>query len=486
MVGGSHGKGPGMTKVVIIGAGVGGMATANLLARAGYTVEVYEQAAGPGGRVGLLLKDGFTFDTGPSWFLMKDVFEHYYKLLGSTLAQELELVRLDPAYKVYYENKAPVTITSDPARDEQTFEGIEPGAGAKLRNYVARSREIYDLAVAHFLYTNFNSPKAIATPVILKNSLALLHFISKSLDSHVRSTFSDPRLQQILEYHAVFLGVSPYKAPAIYSLMSALDFSEGVYYPQGGMYKLIDSLASHGQTLGVTYHYNAPVERIVSHKGKATGIVLTSTKLIEADIVISNADLHFTETSLLNPGDQSYPARYWQRKTASPSALLVYMGISGSIPEFEHHTLLFVDNWKDNFDAMTRGKMPDKASLYISKTSATDPSVAPAGSENIFVLIPIPAGVSLEPEEQQHYAEHYLEQVKQVTGVDLVSRASQMTILAPIILTSAFTVGSPACSARLIYLRRAPCCGRPTAAGNYPIYITSELAPGRVSACRCV
>lgn len=418
-------------KAVIIGAGAGGLATANLLAKAGYHVEVYEQAARAGGRAGLLKSEGFSFDTGPSWLLMQTVFQQYYRLLGRDLHDELDLVRLDPAYKVFYESHDPITITSDIKRDAATFENIEPGSGSRLEAYVRRSSRDYRLAINHFLYSNFVKRENLRHIDILRHSPALLKLATVPIHSYVSKQFTDPRLQQILEYQMVFLGSSPYKAPAIYNLMSALDFDEGVYYPRGGMYRFIENLQSIGESLGVQYHFKSPVDKIVSFRGRATGIVLKSSKLIEADIVISNADLYFTETKLLNPADQSYPEIYWKTKTPSPSALLIYMGIRGAIPEFEHHNLLFLDDWEHNFDAIQGGTMPDKASIYISKASATDPDIAPQGDENVFVLVPIPAGVKLGADEEERYAHQYLTQIKDVTGVDLAGRATQMTVYGP-------------------------------------------------------
>jgi phytoene desaturase len=421
-----------MSKVIIIGAGIGGLATANLLAKAGHEVHIYEKEAGPGGRAGQFKKDGFTFDTGPSWYLMPDVFEHYFELLDTTVKEQLDLVQLKPAYKVFFENNDDVTITGDLEKDAETFEAIETGAGESLEKYVEKSDETYQLSLKHFLYSNFTSPADFLHPDITKRAGKMLALATTSIDSYVKRFVTNQRLKQILEYPMVFLGTSPFNAPALYSLMSALDFKEGVFYPRGTMYAVVEQLVTLGESFGVHYHYKKGVKRIVVSNGTASGIELESGPKIEADIIISNADLHFTETKLLNAENQTYPEKYWAKQEASPSALLLYLGIEGKVPEFEHHTLLFVEDWKANFDAIYKTKTtPEKASLYISKTSHTDASTAPKGQENIFVLVPLPAGISLTANQTKDLTGHYLNQIKAMTGVDLASRIVSQTSFGP-------------------------------------------------------
>lgn len=421
-----------MAVIAIIGSGVGGLATANLLAKQGHEVHVFEKNDQLGGRAGTFEQDGFTFDTGPSWYLMPSVFERYFQLLGTTTADQLELIRLEPAYKVYSgSNGHPITITGDLERDRVTFEAIEHGAGDALERYVQKSKDIYQLALQHFLYTNFDSVSSFTHRDILTRAYTMARLALTPLHRYVQRYVSHPQLQQILEYPMVFLGSSPYSAPAIYSMMSALDFDEGVYYPKGTMYSVITSLVNLGESNGVQYHLNAAVKKIIVTGHHASGIELVDGSTRDADVVISNADLHFTETELVDPAYQTYPEAYWRRKEASPSALLMYLGVSGEIPEFEHHTLLFTDDWKENFDAIFHTKhLPQPASLYISKTSHSD-STAPAGHENIFVLVPLPAGIDLSEQDCETAADAYLEQIKQTTGVDLKSRTVSRTLFGP-------------------------------------------------------
>jgi len=419
-------------KIVIIGAGIGGLATANLLAEAGHEVHIYEKEATAGGRAGKRKIKGFTFDTGPSWYLMPDVFEHYFGLLNEPIDTWLELKKLTPAYKVFFEHSDSITVTGSLKRDAKSFERIEKGAGLALERYVEKSNSIYQLSLRHFLYSNFERLTDFFHADILKRVVELPTLLLQPIDKYVSTFVRDIRLKQILEYPMVFLGTSPFTAPAMYSLMSALDFKEGVFYPQGGLYTIIESLVAIGKRRGVSYHFNTGVRRILTDAGTIKGVQLETNEKIHADIVISNADLHFTETKLLKSEDQTYDDAYWDKKEAGPSALLLYLGVKSKVPEFEHHNLLLVDAWKENFNAIYDQKtVPTKASIYISKTSDTDPSVAPKGKETLFVLVPLPAGISLTDKKVAKLTDHYLDQIQAMTGVELKSRLAVKEVFKP-------------------------------------------------------
>lgn len=409
-----------MTKVVVIGSGIGGLGLAALLGQAGYDVSLYEQHPGPGGRASRLESDGFTFDTGPSWYLMPGVFSHFYDLLGERIENHLNLDKLNPAYKVFYESQSPVTITGDIEKDSETFEAMEEGAGKNLRQYVAEAEKIYNLSLDNFLYTNFDKYSKLVKPEVIKNSPKMITMSLSTMHRHVSKYFKNPKLQQIMEYSSVFLGNSPFKSPALFSLMSALDFSEGVYYPKGGIYKIIESLEELCIKREVKIHYNSPVVKINTENGRTTGVSLKNGEFIKADIVVSNADLYFTETKLLSDDARSYDNSYWDKKTPSPSAILMYMGLNKKAPQLEHHNLLFVDAWQANFENIfSSKKLPDKASMYICAPSKTDPTVAPKGKENIFVLVPVPAGMKLSQKQHDKAVAHYTKHISQITGVNL-------------------------------------------------------------------
>jgi phytoene desaturase len=396
--------------VIIIGGGIGGLATANLLQKAGYTVHVYEKNAQLGGRAGSRTINGFRYDTGPSWYLMPEVFSRYFAQFGRHVNDELGINKLTPAYKVFFESHDPITIHGNLKKDAQQFELLEPGAGEALTRYVEEGDEIYQLALRYFLYTDFSQLHTLLKKEVIFKSTKLISLLTQPLHTRVQKFVKTKALQQILEYPMVFLGTSPFKAPSMYSLMSALDFREGVYYPKKGMYSIIELLVTLGKELGVQHHTKSAVKQITVKNGKSSGVVFENGDTMAADIIISNADLHFTETSLLTPTARSYPEAFWEKKEAGISALLLYIGVKGKLPQLEHHNLYFIDNWKENFnDIYAKKNIPNEASLYVSRTTATDPTTAPKGHENLFMLVPLPTGVALSKKQQDALAARCLD-----------------------------------------------------------------------------
>jgi phytoene desaturase len=387
-----------VSRVVIIGGGIAGLASAGLLAREGHAVTLLESRDQFGGRAGSWQSEGFRFDTGPSWYLMPEVFDHFYRLLGTSAAEQLKLVTLDPGYRVYFEGETePLDIAADVDENIAIFEAIEPGAGARLRKYLDSAKETYELAKLRFLYTTFADIRSLARRDVLSRTGKFLRLLTEPLDRLAARTVRDPRLRQVLGYPAVFLGSSPYSTPSMYHLMSHLDLEDGVLYPMGGFTRVIESIADLARAQGAELISGAEVTRIVVTGGAASGVeyrdAAGATQFLDADIVVSAADLHHSETALLEPEQRTYPQEYWDERVPGPSALLLYLGVDGELPELEHHTLLFTKEWKRGFDAIfgENPTVPEPASLYICKPSGVDPDVVPAGSENLFVLVPIPA-----------------------------------------------------------------------------------------------
>ncbi|WP_345803069.1 phytoene desaturase family protein [Microbacterium sp. AZCO] len=384
--------------VAVVGGGIAGLATAALLAAEGWDATVYEARDEIGGRAGSWERDGFRFDTGPSWYLMPEVFDHFFRLLGTTAAAELDLMPLDPAYRVYTEGDAgPLDVVS--GRDAATalFESVEPGAGAALDAYLDSAGDAYDLAVSRFLYDPYETTAGLRDPELVRRLPRLAPLLTRTLASHIERRFDDQRLRQILGYPAVFLGGSPYGVPSLYHLMSHLDLDEGVLYPRGGFTAVIAAVERLARARGVAIETGAEVVAITTSGATATGLRLADGRAIEADLVVSTADLHHTETSLLPPELRSYPEEWWRSRTPSPGALLVLLGVRGELPQLTHHTLLFTRDWRANFERIFGRDpgIPDPASLYVCKPSASDPTVAPPGDENLFVLVPVPADPSL-------------------------------------------------------------------------------------------
>ena len=399
--------GGGATRVVVVGGGIAGLATAGLLASRGYSVDLLEKNDELGGRVGSIERDGFRFDTGASWYLMPEVFEHFFSLLGTTTAAELDLEVLDPSYRVFFEaHPDPVDIRPDRAHNRAVFEAVEPGAGERFDDYLRAAEETYDVALRRFLYSNFSSPSAFTHPDVVRRVPRLARLLSRSLQRHVATSFADPRLRQVLGYPAVFLGSSPTRAPSMYSLMSSLDLGDRVLYPQGGFTRLIEVMASLAERHGVRLHTGAEVTAISTRPGGRRGraqvagveyVVGGGREALAADVVVGAADLHHLETALLPVPLQTHPERSWRRRTPGPGAVLAMLGVEGSLPQLAHHSLFFTTDWEQNFGEIfgETTRVPDPASVYVCKPSASDPSVAPEGCENLFVLVPVPADVTI-------------------------------------------------------------------------------------------
>jgi len=436
-----------VSRIVIIGAGIAGLASAGLLAREGHSVTVLEGRPDVGGRAGLWEHDGFRFDTGPSWYLMPEVFDHFYKLLGTSAQEQLTLVTLDPGYRVFFEGEdAPLDISTEHDDNIALFERVEPGAGRRLEKYLASAKETYDLAKKYFLYTTFADFRPLVNREVLSRGAKFIRMLLQPLSSLAKHTVRDHRLQQILGYPAVFLGSSPYLTPSLYHLMSHLDMTDGVLYPMGGFTRVIESIADLAKAEGVRVVTNAEVTRILVDNDAATGVEYRdasgTTHTMDADIVVSAADLHHTETRLLEPAHQTYPSQYWDERTPGPSALLLYLGVKGELPQLEHHTLLFTKDWQKGFDAIfgENTSVPDPASLYICKPSGVDPDVAPPGFENIFVLVPIPADPSIGRGDSdgdgdtrlEVLADKVIEQISEWVGIpDLASRITVRRTVGP-------------------------------------------------------
>lgn len=406
-------------KVIIIGAGVGGLATACILSQAGYKVTIYEKNNQPGGRAGTFTAKGFTFDTGPSWYLMPDIFEDFFKLLGEDADKLLKLQRLDPSYRVFFKDKlfGAVDIVGDVEKDGSTLEAIEPGARTKLRNYLEKSTYQYNLAIDKFLYKNYDSPLDFLTPQMLTQGLRMN--VLSSMESYVAKHFSSEEVRKIMQYPLVFLGASPKNAPALYNIMSHVDFNQGVYYPKNGIYSLVETLTKLAKKRGATIHLNAPVSRILTNNGTATGVRLENGEDIDADIVISNADIEHTEQKLLEYKDRSYSERYFKNRTMAPSALLMYLGVNKQYPRLQHHNLVFSKDWNANFNALFKTKKwPADPSFYVCNPNKTDSKVAPKGKENLFVLVPLPATTDYSQDELDKYSEWILETMEKTMHLD--------------------------------------------------------------------
>ncbi|WP_254769163.1 phytoene desaturase family protein [Salinilacihabitans rarus] len=405
--------------VVVIGAGIGGLSTACYLADAGADVRVIEKNEQLGGRASRLERDGFRFDMGPSWYLMPDVFERFFGHFDRTPSDYYELARLDPHYRIFFKDGDRVDVTADLERTKRIFETYEDGAGEALERYLEKSRENYEVGMKHFVYEDRSRLRDFLDLDVARQARGLS--LLGSMQGHVEDYFDHPKLQQIMQYTLVFLGGSPRNTPALYNLMSHVDFNLGVWYPEGGLGAVIDGIAEMGSELGVEYETNRPATAIKGREGAF--LVETPDGDLRADLVVSNADYAHTEQDLLTPERRGYDADYWESRTYAPSAFLLYLGVEGDVPELAHHTLVLPTGWDRHFEQIfDEPAWPDDPAYYLCVPSETDDDVAPEGHSNLFVLVPIAPGLEDTPERREEYRDRILDDIARHTGEDLRDR----------------------------------------------------------------
>ena len=383
-----------MKKVIVIGSGFAGMSAASFLAKEGWAVTVLEKQSMPGGRGRVFSEDGFTFDMGPSWYWMPDVFERYFNCFGKKVSDYYQLIRLDPSYRVFY-NDGPIDIPADYTALQLLFDSIEPGSSLQLNKFLQEAAFKYEVGINKLVHKPGNSISEFLDMDLAKGLLRLDVFTS--MKKHVRKFFQHPKLIQLIEFPVLFLGALPADIPALYSLMNYADIKLGTWYPQGGMYHIADAMYQLASELGVEFKFNCDVQKINVVNGKATNILAIENNQqvnYEADLIVGGADYHFIETTLLDPPYASYSSDYWNKRIMAPSCLLYYIGLNKKLKNISHHSLFFdVDFDKHGAEIYSTPKWPSDPLFYVSATSVTDPTVAPEGNENLFFLIPIAAGL---------------------------------------------------------------------------------------------
>ncbi len=403
-------------QVIIVGAGMGGLCLATLLAKAGYQVTIYEKNESYGGRGRVFETDGYVFDMGPSWYMMPEVFEDFFAILGEDIHTYLELQKLSPSYRVFYEAEGnkPYDFFADREKMRAFFEEREPGAGEKLVRYLDESARQYAIAKKEFMYKNYNSIFDLFNLRVMKEGRKLEIF--KTMDTIINRLFTDDLLRKVMKYQMVLLGTAPHHAPGIYRLMNHVDFDLGIWYPKGGIGKLFTALYDLAQKHGVVFYFNTPVEQILVHEGVACGVRVGGRE-VPADIVVSNADLHYTDTTLVPREYAERTEEYWRTKTMAPSALILYLGLNKKMSSLVHHNLFFSTDWDTNFkQIIDYDRFPDNPSMYVSCPSYTDPTIAPVGHENVFVLVPISSGVSYTEAELARWTDYTLQALEEKMG----------------------------------------------------------------------
>ncbi|WP_295335280.1 NAD(P)/FAD-dependent oxidoreductase [Flavobacterium sp.] len=413
-------------KIKIIGSGFSSLAAACYLAQQGNEVVVYEKNSTIGGRARQLKKEGFTFDIGPTWYWMPDVFERFFADFGKKPSDYYHLIKLNPAYQVYFGVKDFVTIADNLPEIVTVFESIEKGSGAKLTEFMKEAQSNYDIAIKDLVYRPGVSPLELVTLETAKKVNQFFGNISKD----IRRRFKNTKLIQILEFPVLFLGAKPSDTPSFYSFMNFADFGLGTWHPKNGMYSVIVAMESLAKELGVTFQLNANVDKIIVNDGKASAIVVNG-ETINGDVILSGADYHHSET-LLEPKYRAYSEKYWDKKTFAPSSLLFYVGFDKKIENVEHHSLFFDVDFDTHAAAIyDTPQWPKEPLFYASFPSKTDDNAAPEGKEAGIFLIPLAPGLKDTAELRNLYFEKIITRFEKLT---------QQTVKENIIFRESFCV----------------------------------------------
>ncbi|APQ18348.1 phytoene desaturase family protein [Maribacter hydrothermalis] len=403
-----------MTKnCIIIGSGFSSLSAACYLAKAGWNVSIYEKNESVGGRASQFIKDGFTFDMGPSWYWMPDIFDKFFADFNKQTSDYYQLDKLSPAYKIFFSDDI-ITIGDSMDKICEEFERIEPGSSKALKKFINKAQENYDIAINKVVLRPGLSPLELVT----KETILKIDQFFKTISSQVRKSFKNPKLVSTLEFPVLFLGAKPSNTPSFYNFMNFADFGLGTWHPKGGMYEVIKAMERVALELGVKVHTNSPIEKIQVNNGKATAVICNGNT-ITAEVILSGADYHHSE-SLLDKKYQQYSQNYWDKKVFAPSSLLFYIGLDTKLKNVEHHNLFFDTDFelhaKEIYDSP---KWPTNPLFYANFPSITDASMAPKGCETGFFLVPIATALEDTEMLRSKYFEIIMNRFEKRTGQDI-------------------------------------------------------------------
>lgn len=401
--------------IIVIGSGFSGISLATNLAHSGYKVKVLEKNNIAGGRARFFCEEGFTFDMGPSWYWMPDVFDDYFKKFNRKTSDFYELLRLDPSYTVVFDKDNFIDVPASFTALKALFESIEKGSGDKLEQFLLQAGYKYKVGMKDLV---FRPGRSITEFLSVKLLLDILRMdIFKSFHSHIRNYFKHPYLLKITEFPILFLGAVPQNTPALYSLMNYADMQLGTWYPKGGMYKIIEGMVSLAQSFGVEFLFNQNVSSItIDDQGKALGVI-TDNDTFNADIVVASADYHHVEQNLLPQRFRTYDEKYWNSRVMAPGSLIFYLGVDKKLQNLNHHNLFFDEDFAQHaVQIYENPSWPDKPLFYVSVTSKTDDTVAPEGYENVFILIPVAPDLKDTDATREHYFNLVLDRLESLTN----------------------------------------------------------------------
>lgn len=400
-------------KVVIIGSGFSSLSASCYLAQQGFEVEIYEKNNSVGGRAGQLLIEGYTFDTGPSWYWMPDVFDRFFKDFGRATSDFYTLEKLDPAYRIFFQDEI-ITVGSGIDKICQEFERIEKGSAVQLNKFMAMAKENYKIAMQEIVHKPGLTPLELVT----WDTVLRMDRFFNTISQEIRKRFKNPKLISLLEFPVLFLGAKPTRTPSFYSFMNFADFGLGTWHPKGGMYQIVKAMKNLAEELGVRIKTNVAVDKIHVVRGKVSGIQVND-EYIEADIVVCGADYHHSE-SLLDEKYRQYSEAYWAKRTFAPSSLLFYVGFDRKLDDVGHHNLFFDTDFEKHAEEIyDHPQWPTDPLFYANFPSKTDPTMAPKGGENGFFLIPIAPDLEDSLETRERYFEIMIQRLEERTAQNI-------------------------------------------------------------------
>jgi len=401
--------------ISIIGSGFSSLSAACYLAKQGHNVSVYEKNNDFGGRARQLKENGFTFDIGPSFYWMPDIFDRFFNDFNKKTSDYYELTKLNPAYSVYFDENNSIPIEDSLEKICNRFEKIETGSSIKLKKFILNARENYRVAVLDLIY---KMPGESPLELVTIDTIKKVKYFLTNIRREVRKDFKNHMLRAILEFPVLFLGAKPSDTPAFYNFMNYADFGLGTFQPKNGFYDVVQGMIKLAKSLGVSFYNNSNVTKVITEKNKVIGLEINE-KIIKSDIVVSGADYNFTE-KLLPKNLRQYSDKYWDKRTLAPSALLFYIGFNKKLNNIEHHNLIFDTDFDQHaVEIYDDPKWPTNPLLYASFTSKTHKHTAPEGCENGVFLIPIAPNLDDNKEIRKKYLDILIKKLEKVTKQNL-------------------------------------------------------------------
>jgi len=406
-------------EVIVIGSGFAGLSAATSLAQQGYDVTILEKNSVPGGRARQFKAEGFTFDMGPSWYWMPDVFEQYFARFNKKPSDYYDLVRLDPSYSIFFGKNDVMEVPAKLDDLYAMFDRYEPGSSKNLKKFLDEAEYKYRVGMSEFVQKPSHSIMEFADWRIVASLFRLQMF--SSISTSIHKLFKNEQLIQMLEFPVLFLGATPENTPAMYSLMNYADIALGTWYPMGGMFKIIEGMVKLAEEMGVKILLNQEVKSIQVPNGHANKVI-TADAAYDADIVVGGADYHHVEQQLLPERSRQYTEKYWDKRVMAPSSLLFYLGINKKLEGLHHHNLFFDEDFDQHaIEIYDQPQWPSKPLFYACAPSVTDASVAPEGCENLFLLVPLAPDLEDTEQMREKYFNIIMDRLENLTGQEIRS-----------------------------------------------------------------